>query len=125
MGGSTNESKQLSPSEMLKAQKPLSTSATTPTTAWRGTKDTPATREAVKQIVEAGEKYGVSLVGASLRWLSYHSQLESRDAIVLGAANWRELGDRVGEIAKGPLPEGLVAVLEEVEDTLGFGRIHT
>jgi aflatoxin B1 aldehyde reductase len=85
--------------------------------------DTPATREAVKKISDVCEKFGASLLSASLRWLAYHSRLESSDGIILGAGNWRDLEERVGEIAKGPLPDEMVKALENVGEDLGFSRI--
>jgi aryl-alcohol dehydrogenase-like predicted oxidoreductase len=96
---------------------------TSPKSAWRAMNDTPATREAVKKISELGEKYGVSLLSASLRWLAYHSRLESSDGIILGAGNWRDLEERVGDIAKGPLPEEMVKTMEDIGEELAFSRV--
>jgi aryl-alcohol dehydrogenase-like predicted oxidoreductase len=96
-------------------------SAATPASAWRGINDTPTTRQAVQMISEAGEAYGISLLSACLRWLAYHSQLNSGDAIILGANSWRDLEERVGDLAKGPLPDEFVATMDQVGmELLGF-----
>jgi len=88
--------------------------------AWRGINETPKTLEAVKKISEASEKYGISVLAASLRWLAYHSQLQSTDSIILGAGNWQDLEEKVGEICKGPLPDEMVVLMDEVREILGY-----
>jgi aryl-alcohol dehydrogenase-like predicted oxidoreductase len=120
IGASSDGAVQSSAPESKDSQTPSLTG--TPTSAWKGVNDTPTTRQAVKRINEAGERYGVSLLSASLRWLAYHSRLDSSDAIVLGASSWRDLEERVEELAKGPLPDGLVATMDEVGEFLGFSR---
>ena len=117
---SSNNTAQSSATELRDSQTPSLMAS--PTSAWRGINDTPTTRQAVKRIDEAAEQYGVSQLSACLRWLAYHSQLNSSDAIVLGASSWRDLEERVEELAKGPLPDGLVNTMDEVGEFLGFSR---
>jgi hypothetical protein len=99
--------------------KPVSSASQTSTrsngkSAWRGIYDTIENREAVKKISNIGMKYDTTLHSASLRWLAYHSRLSSNDAIVLSASSWWDLEDQIGELVKGPLPEELVNVIDEV-----------
>jgi len=82
--------------------------------AWRGINETPEKLEAVKRINNAGKKYGISVLAASLRWLAYHSRLQSSDSIIIGADTWQEFEERVVEISRGPLPNEVVFLIDDV-----------
>jgi aflatoxin B1 aldehyde reductase len=83
------------------------------TTAWKGKYDTPEMHDAVERITVAGQKHGILPLGAGLRWLAYHSELGEEDGIILGASTYEELEEKVREIAKGPLPEEMVGLMED------------
>ena len=61
---------------------------------------------------------GISIVEATLRWISYHSQLGPDDGIILGATKPHYIADNVASIEKGPLPEDVVAAIDKVWDAL-------
>jgi len=73
--------------------------------------DTPRNHDAVNRIQDVAFKHDITLLSAALRWLAYHSSLDETDSIIIGAINWRDLEERVTEIAKGPLPEEVVQVM--------------
>jgi aflatoxin B1 aldehyde reductase len=73
--------------------------------------DTTANREAVERIQAVTSEHDITLLSASLRWLAYHSKLDETDSIIIGAIDWRDLEERVTEIAKGPLPQDVVQVM--------------
>lgn len=62
-------------------------------------------------------------VEVAVRWLVYHSALGDDDSIVLGASKVAQVIDTVGLIRKGPLPESILPVANElwnsVEGTRG------
>lgn len=57
-------------------------------------------------------------MGASLRWLAYHSKLGEGDAIILGASKSEQVDDSVHEIAKGQLPEEIVEGFETLWESV-------
>jgi aflatoxin B1 aldehyde reductase len=68
----------------------------------------------LKELRAACLAEGISVTGASTRWLAYHSKLEKDDAIILGASKVEQVDDSVAQIAKGPLPETLVVAFEHL-----------
>ena len=71
--------------------------------------------EAVDLIKRAGEKYGISTIEATYRWLSYHSMLkgERRDAIIIGASKLNHLIQNMNAVEAGPLPEEMVIAFNQ------------
>ncbi|KAF2673429.1 aldehyde reductase [Microthyrium microscopicum] len=74
----------------------------------------PKTRAALVSLHKVAEAQGIDLLGASLRWLAYHSPLGEGDGIILGASKVEQIDHSDGEIAKGPLPEDIVAEYEKL-----------
>ena len=57
---------------------------------------------------------GIPPSEAALRWLCYHSALQEADGVILGASNLTHIEQNVASISKGPLPDELVMVIDEV-----------
>jgi aflatoxin B1 aldehyde reductase len=82
--------------------------------AWKGHYAHPELQEAIKTVVNVGDKHGISAQDLALRWLAYHSELGQGDSIVLGASTVQELEDKIGSVSRGPLPRDLVCLLDAV-----------
>jgi aflatoxin B1 aldehyde reductase len=74
----------------------------------------PETLASLQALHKIAEAQGTDVLGASLRWLAYHSPLGAGDAIILGASKVAQIDHSVGEIAKGPLKDDLVAEFEKL-----------
>jgi aflatoxin B1 aldehyde reductase len=66
--------------------------------------------DAVEVIKTAAEKYGITSIEATYRWLAYHSMLngERGDAILIGASKLNHLKQNMETVKAGPLPEDMV-----------------
>ena len=73
--------------------------------------DTPAVVNALANIRQAASNAGLSMEGASLRWLAHHSALGEGDGIILGASKPAQIEASAAEIAKGPLPDSVAKEL--------------
>ncbi|KAB5554616.1 NADP-dependent oxidoreductase domain-containing protein [Coniochaeta sp. 2T2.1] len=73
---------------------------------------------AVKRLLDAVEPHGIAPTEAALRWLCYHSALGEGDGIILGASKLEQVRQNVEAVARGPLPDGVIGVIEEVGKTL-------
>jgi aflatoxin B1 aldehyde reductase len=91
-------------------------------TAWKGAYDRTEKDKALGKITEAGQKHGISPLSAGLRWLAYHSELGEEDGIILRASTFEDLNGKVREIAKGPLPEEMVGMIDKVGRAVGDRR---
>lgn len=71
--------------------------------------------DAVEIIKEAAEKYDISTVEATYRWLAYHSMLngERGDAILIGASKLHHLQQNMETVKAGPLPADVVDAFEK------------
>jgi len=47
----------------------------------------------------------------ALRWLYYHSMLNERDGIILGASSEAQMKQNMNDISNGPLPDVIVAFI--------------
>ena len=70
---------------------------------------------AVDVIRKAAEKYGITTIEATYRWLTYHSMLNSDrgDAILIGASKLDHLKQNMDTVNAGPLPEDMVNAFEQ------------
>jgi len=91
-------------------------------TAWKGAHNSTEKHQALVKITEEGQKHGISPLSAGLRWLAYHSALGAEDGIILSASTFEDLDEKVREIAKGPLPQEMVGMIDEVGRAVGDGR---
>jgi aflatoxin B1 aldehyde reductase len=70
--------------------------------------------EAVRYLDKTLEPQGISKPEASMRWLAYHSRLTPDDAIIFGSSKLSQIKENVASVAKGPLPDDVVAALNGV-----------
>lgn len=70
--------------------------------------------EAVSLVAEACEGERIPVAEAALRWLANHSALsEDRgDGVIVGASRLSQLEQNLASLAKGPLPEPVLAAFE-------------
>jgi aflatoxin B1 aldehyde reductase len=71
--------------------------------------------DALDVIREAAGKHGLTEAECALRWLMHHSKLsvESGDKVIIGASSAGHLEGNLVDFEKGPLPEDVVAALDE------------
>jgi aflatoxin B1 aldehyde reductase len=55
-------------------------------------------------------------IEAALRWVYYHSLLKSEfgDSVIVGVSKLSQLESNLNYIKKGPLPDEVVAVFEDI-----------
>jgi aryl-alcohol dehydrogenase-like predicted oxidoreductase len=75
----------------------------------------PAYFQAVDELKAAAERAGRSLVDLSLNWLLHHTPT---DCVLMGASTVEQVAQNVDALSKGPLPEDLVKVCDEVWNRL-------
>ena len=66
--------------------------------------------DAVEVIKKAAEKYNLTSIEATYRWLAFHSMLnkERGDAIIIGASKLSHLKQNMETVKAGPLPEEVI-----------------
>lgn len=71
--------------------------------------------DAVEIIKTAAEKYGITSIEATYRWLAYHSMLngDRGDAILVGASKLNHLIQNMETVKAGPLPVAVVDAFEQ------------
>ena len=71
--------------------------------------------DAVDVIRKAAEKYDITSVEATYRWLAYHSMLngDRGDGILIGASKLDHLKQNMEAVKAGPLPTEVVSAFEE------------
>lgn len=71
--------------------------------------------DAVEVIKTVAEKYGITSIEATYRWLAYHSMLngERGDAILVGASKIDHLKQNMETLKAGPLPDDMLAAFED------------
>lgn len=71
--------------------------------------------DALHFIQEMCERYELTTVEATYRWLMYHSMLngDRGDAILIGASKLSHLLQNMSAVKAGPLPEEMVAAFEQ------------
>ena len=80
--------------------------------------DKPELHDAIRKLNDALEPLGISKIEASLRWICYLSKLGSNDGIILGASKTEQLVANKEAIDKGPLPDDVVGVMNDLWKTL-------
>lgn len=50
----------------------------------------------------------------AIRWLAHHSALDENDGIILGASKAEQVRETVEMIRKGPLPEEILTIAEDL-----------
>jgi aflatoxin B1 aldehyde reductase len=80
--------------------------------------NTPTNLAALQALHKVADSHNIDVLGASLRWLAYHSPLSAGDGIILGASKVEQIEDSSAAIAKGPLPEDVVAEFDRLWQTV-------
>lgn len=70
--------------------------------------------DAIDIIKNSAQKYGISSIEATYRWLAFHSMLDKKrgDAILIGASKIEHMRENLKAIKEGPLPEDVVNAFE-------------
>ncbi|TRM58171.1 NADP-dependent oxidoreductase domain-containing protein [Schizophyllum amplum] len=69
--------------------------------------------EALAYLKGVAAKHELTLIEIALRWMQHHSQLGPGDGVILGASSAAQLAENCAASAKGPLPEDVVAALDD------------
>lgn len=75
-----------------------------------------STFKALQAVEQAVDKHGLSMIETALRWVVHHSALkvkDGNDGVIIGVSSIDQLGQNLDALEKGPLPEDLVASLDE------------
>ena len=81
--------------------------------------DTQKHHDAIRFLDQKLEPYGIPKTAAALRWLAFHSQLGSQDAILFGSSKIAQVKQNVAAVNQGPLPDDVVAAIDGLWSTLG------
>ncbi|MBR5513601.1 MAG: aldo/keto reductase [Ruminococcus sp.] len=75
--------------------------------------------DAVGELKKICEKYGISIIEATYRWMMYHSMLntERGDAVIIGASKLSQVEQNIAAVNSGELPEELVSAFEKAWET--------
>lgn len=65
------------------------------------------------------EKHNLRLTEIALRWLQHHSALTPEDGVILGASSAAQLEQNCTDSEKSPLPEDVVAAVDEAAKIVG------
>ncbi|KAI0112825.1 Aldo/keto reductase [Hypoxylon sp. NC0597] len=80
--------------------------------------DKPEFHDAVRKLLTVIEPLGIKPAEAALRWVTYHSTLDEKDGVILGASKLEQLKSNLVDIEKGPLPQEVVDVITEIGKTI-------
>ena len=70
--------------------------------------------EAVETLKKTATTLNMTLLEASLRWMSHHSGLDPvKDGIIIGASSTQQLDENLTCLKKGPLPEEMLKAFDE------------
>ncbi|KAK2744144.1 hypothetical protein FQN57_004404 [Myotisia sp. PD_48] len=72
--------------------------------------------DALKIIEPVAQKHNLSLIEIAFRWLMHHSALNIKggtDGVIIGVSSFNQLQHNLDDLEKGPLPEEVVAALDE------------
>ncbi|KAF9378540.1 hypothetical protein CPB97_009512 [Podila verticillata] len=70
-------------------------------------------KDAVLKLSKVAAENNLTLLEASLRWMTHHSGLGPTDAVIIGSSSVHHLEDNLVDLAKGPLPTAMVTALDE------------
>ncbi|KAM0492848.1 hypothetical protein ACHAP8_009701 [Fusarium lateritium] len=76
---------------------------------------------AVDKALRVAAKYGIGGHAAALRWTAHHSILKQDhgDGVIIGASSLEQLENNLRVIEEGPLPEEVVAAIDQVYEEVG------
>jgi aflatoxin B1 aldehyde reductase len=82
---------------------------------------------AVEMLSKEAEKQGISMLEVAFRWLLHHSALNmgarGNDGIIIGVSSLEQLTANLKALEKGPLPEDLLAKVEEAWEMVKRERV--
>ena len=75
--------------------------------------------DAAGELKKICEKYGISIIEATYRWIMFHSMLntERGDARIIGASKLSQLEQNIRAVEGGELPEEIIAEFEKAWET--------
>ncbi|KAF9092852.1 hypothetical protein BGX23_003885 [Mortierella sp. AD031] len=68
--------------------------------------------EAITALTKAAQEHKLTLVEATLRWMSHHSGLNTQDGIIIGVGSIQHLEQNLIDLDKGPLPKDVVEAFD-------------
>ncbi|KAJ7774776.1 Aldo/keto reductase [Mycena metata] len=69
--------------------------------------------DALNHLKVVAAQHDLRLTGIALRWCQHHSVLGEGDGVILGASSANQLKQNCEDSAKGPLPDAVVAAIDE------------
>ncbi|KAI0409327.1 putative oxidoreductase [Xylaria palmicola] len=69
---------------------------------------------AMKRFDESVKAHGLTPLEVAARWITHHSPLGGKDGVILGASKREQIVDTVSIIRKGPLPDAVLPLVEEL-----------
>ena len=79
-------------------------------------------KQAMKKFDIGVKAYDVTSLEVAIRWIMHHSTLGDGDGIILGASKVEQLRQTVMFARKGPLPEELVRLAEDLWTAVNGSR---
>ena len=80
--------------------------------------------DALRRLEPIAHKEGLSLPEIAFRWYVHHSKLNmvsDNDGIVIGISSIDQLKANLADLEKGPLPESVVTVLDDIWENVTRG----
>ncbi|KAF2970690.1 hypothetical protein GQX73_g2912 [Xylaria multiplex] len=74
--------------------------------------------DAVKNFDTQTRALGLTPLEVSVRWIFHHSKLMDDDCVLLGASKIEQIVENVAFIQKGPLPDDVLPLVEELWDSV-------
>lgn len=74
--------------------------------------------DAMREFDTAVKQKGLTSPEVAIRWLMHHSALTEDDSVVLGASQIHQIQDTVALTRKGPLPDDVLVLTEELWDSV-------
>ncbi|KAF9122040.1 hypothetical protein BGW39_010075 [Mortierella sp. 14UC] len=68
--------------------------------------------EAITSLTKVTQEHQLTLVEATLRWMSHHSGLHDQDGIIIGVSSIQHLEQNLIDLDKGPLPKEVVEAFD-------------
>jgi len=76
--------------------------------------------DALNNLKVVAEEHNIGLTEIALRWCQHHSVLGPEDGVILGASSAEQLEKNCTDSEKGPLPEEVVAALDDAWVKIGI-----
>jgi len=78
--------------------------------------------QAVKTFDKETRGLGLTPLEVALRWIFHHSKLTDDDCVLLGASKAAQIIENVALIRKGPLPEDVLPLVDELWESVKATR---